>query len=303
MIAIIRRGVVATVACAALAVCLSPALAAPAADAPAAAPREVDVQLVLAMDVSGSINYSEGELQRKGIADAFRSKEVIDAIRNGSLGRIAVTLVNFASKEFGVLDVPINWQIISDQKSGEAFAQQVMAVPSVRGRGTSIADAIDISTRLLTKTTSIHGVKQVIDVSGDGPNNIGRPVLMARDEALAQGITINALPIIDETTMQDLDAYFKGCVAGGAGSFVLVAKGFNDFARAIRRKLILEISGLTPQERAPNEPPIVRVAASGNAAPSVRPLPRPGFAPRTTVNPPYPGGCDFPMFGGYFGRF
>jgi len=210
------------------------------------APREVDLELVLAMDVSGSIDYEEGELQRKGIAAAFTSKEVIEAIRSGSLGRIAVAEVEFASKEFGVLDVPINFQIISDEKSARDFAQKVLAVPPTRGRGTSIGDAIDLSTRLLSKTASIHAVKQVIDVSGDGANNAGLPVLMARDAALALGITINGLPIIDETTMQDLDAYYKGCVVGGAGSFVLVAKGFSDFERAIRRKLVLEISGLTP---------------------------------------------------------
>jgi len=124
-----------------------------------------------------------------------------------------------------------------------------------------------------------------------------------RDEVLAKSITINALPIIDDSTPQDLDKYFEGCVIGGPGSFVIPAKGFGDFARAMRRKLILEISGLTPPESPTPEPLLRKVAATtAQNAPARPPLPRGGY---TAKNPPYPGGCDFPMFGGFgaFGGF
>jgi hypothetical protein len=276
--------------------------AAPAPAAVAAPSVDVDVELVLAMDVSGSIDYQEAELQRKGIADAFLSKEVVQAIQSGSLGRIAVAEVNFSSKAYGVMTVPIGWQVIHDQKTATAFAQQVLAVPHVSGRGTSIADAIELSMRLLEKSTSVRATKKVIDVSGDGPNNAGRPILDARNEALAQGVVINGLPIIDDSTMPDLDKYYSGCVTGGVGSFVIVAKGFPDFARAIRRKLILEISGLQPGERPASGPVIVKVAMTGGAPLRLAqaPSPRPAI-PRhlAGVNPPYPAGCDFPMFGGF----
>ena len=114
-------------------------------------------------------------------------------------------------------------------------------------------------------------------------NNAGRPVHQVREEVLAKGITINALPIIDDSTPQDLDRYFQACVIGGPAAFVLPAKGFTDFARAMRRKLVLEISGLTPEES--TDPLLVKVAA---AVPS-RPVPR-------ANTPSYPGGCDVPMF-------
>jgi hypothetical protein len=114
-------------------------------------------------------------------------------------------------------------------------------------------------------------------------NNAGRPVLQVREEVLAKGVTINALAIIDYSTPQDLDRYFERCVIGGAGAFVLQAKGFVDFARAMRRKLVLEISGLTPQDQA--DPLLLKTAAA---------VPRPALPPRTNM-PPYPGGCDFPF--------
>ena len=145
-------------------------------------------------------------------------------------------------------------------------------------------DALELSQRML-ETVPYRSGKQVIDVSGDGVNNAGRPVRQVREEVLAKGITINALPIIDDSTPQDLDKYFEGCVIGGPGAFVIPAKGFGDFARAMRRKLVLEISGLTPDTS--HALFLVKTAA---AAP-VRPIP----APRAN-SPAYPGGCDFPMF-------
>jgi len=276
---------------------------APTAPAPGAAAQaqEVDIALVLAVDVSGSIDYQEAELQRKGIVDAFLSKEVIAAIQSGSLGRIGVSVVYFSSADYGVMSVPVNWMIVQDQNSATAFVKALVAARRPSARGTSIADALQLSARMI-ETGPYHAVKYVIDVSGDGANNAGRPVLEVRDEVLAKGITINALPIMDDTTMQDLDKYFEGCVIGGPASFVIPARGFGDFARAMRRKLVLEISGLTPKEEPASAPRLIRVAAATPPQQGTRPRP---LTPQRPLNtrPPYPGGCDFPMFGGGFGNF
>jgi hypothetical protein len=271
--------------------------AAPAPAAPTSQTTEVDVALVLAIDASGSIDHNEAELQRKGIAEAFLSKEVLQAIQSGSLGRIGVAAIYFSSRQYGVMSVPVNWMIVRDQKSAEDFVRTLIAAPRQSARGTSISDALELSQRMLEKGP-YRSAKQVVDVSGDGENNAGRPVLGVRDELLAKSITINGLPIIDETTSQDLDKYYEGCVIGGPGSFVIPARGFGDFAQAMRRKLILEISGLTPRE-APGANPLLRKVAATTPA---RPLPRGGYVPK---NPPPARGCDFPMFGGFggFGGF
>jgi hypothetical protein len=263
--------------------------------------QEVDVSLVLAVDISGSIDYEEAELQRKGIVDAFMSREVIQAIQSGSLGRIGVSVVYFSSADYGVMSVPVNWMIVQDQASAINFSKALVAARRPSARGTSISDALELSLRML-ETGPYHAVKQVIDVSGDGVNNAGRAVQEVREEILAKGITINGLPILDYSTPQDLDKYFEGCVIGGPASFVIPAKGFVDFARAMRRKLVLEISGLRPEEMPEGNPLIVKVAA---APAPVRPVPAFPQAARPRTNSPYSGGCDFPMFGGYggFGNF
>jgi hypothetical protein len=260
---------------------------------PAPQPQEVDVALVLAVDISGSIDYQEAELQRKGLVDAFLNKDVIDAIRSGALGRIGVSVVYFSSKDYGYMSIPVNWMVVEDDKSAQAFIKQLVSARRPSARGTSISDALEYSLRQL-QTGPFHAIKQVIDVSGDGVNNAGRRVEEVRDEVLAKGITINALPIINDTTAQDLDKYFEGCVTGGPASFVIPARGFVDFARAIRRKLILEISGLTPKEMDDRNDKLIRVA---DQATPLRPLPPRRFTP----NPRYEGGCDFPMFGGFGG--
>ena len=177
----------------------------------------------------------------------------------------------------------------------------LISAPRQSARGTSISDALELSKRMLEKGP-YRSAKMVVDVSGDGANNAGRRVMEVRDELLAKSITINGLPIIDETTSQDLDKYYEGCVIGGPGSFVIPAKGFGDFARAMRRKLILEISGLTPKEIPGANPLLRRVAATPIQATPARPVPRGGYVAK---NPPPPRGCDFPMFGGFggFGGF
>ena len=249
---------------------------------PQGAGQEVDVALVLAVDVSGSIDFEEAQLQRKGIAEAFLSREVVQAIQSGARGQIGVSVVYFSSRDYGVMNVPVNWTIVRDQESAQGFVSQFLGAQRQRGIGTSISDALELSQRVLA-ALPYRSTKQVIDISGDGQNNAGRPMLQLRDETLAKGITINALPIIDDSTPQDLDRYFQACVIGGPAAFVLPAKGFSDFARAMRRKLVLEISGLMPEETADRL--LVKVAA---AAP-------PRLAPRANT-PSYPGGCDFPMF-------
>jgi hypothetical protein len=240
------------------------------------------VALVLTVDVSGSIDYGEAELQRKGIAEAFLSREVVQAIQSGARGQIAVSVVYFSSRDYGVMSVPVNWTIVRDQRSAQEFVSRFLGAQRQRGIGTSISDALLLSQRTL-EALPYRTTKQVIDISGDGVNNAGPPVLQVRDEVLAKGITINALPIMDDSTPDDLDRYFQACVIGGPAAFVLPAKGFTDFARAMRRKLVLEISGLTPEESANSL--LVKVAA---AAP-----PRPAPRPNTLT---YPGGCDFRFF-------
>jgi hypothetical protein len=258
--------------------------------------REVDVALVLAVDVSGSIDYEEAELQRKGIAEAFLSSEVVRAIQSGARGQIGVSVVYFSSRQFGVMGVPVNWMIVRDQDSAQRFVAQFLGAQRQRGIGTSIADALEVSQRMLG-AVPYRSAKQVIDISGDGVNNAGRPVLQVREEVLAKGITINALPIIDPSTPEDLDHYFQACVVGGAGAFVLPAKGFGDFARAMRRKLVLEISGLTPEEEPTSKRMLIRTAAAVQPQPAPN---RPAPPPRRTNSRPYPGGCDFPLYGGGF---
>jgi hypothetical protein len=223
--------------------------------APAAlrAAEAVDLELVIATDVSYSIDAEEARLQRQGIIAAFHSREVVQAIRSGAYGRIAVAYIDFSSRPYN--RVVIDWQIVEDQASAEGFAARLAAAPPTRGQSTSISDALELAAGLI-ENNEWHGTRRVIDVSGDGPNNAGRRVDRVRDEVLAKGITINGLPIINLADqwnsryfLPDLDRYFEGCVTGGGGSFVVVAADFQDFARAIRQKLILEMAGLLPGPR------------------------------------------------------
>lgn len=230
----------------------SPGIAAQAQPRPPAPPppaaQQVDLELVIATDVSGSVDSTEAWLQRKGVADAFRNKDVVNAIRAGSLGRIGVVYVDFSSRFYN--QVVVDWRVISDEQSATALADTLVRLPRTFGRGTSLSDAIEFGVMLL-ETNTLRGTKRTIDLSGDGPNNQGRNIVEVRDEAVAKGITINGLPIIDPYGYDQsagLDEYFGACVIGGPGSFYQVAKGFTDFARAMRRKLVLEISDAGPLE-------------------------------------------------------
>jgi len=240
-------------------------LALPLGDA-AAGGQKVDLALVLATDVSYSVDENEARMQRQGTAQAFLNEEIVKAIEAGSLGRIAVAYLDFA--EANTTHVLVGWRVIHDKESAAAFAAELLKAPRTHGTMTSISDGIDLAVRVL-KESEIDATQITIDVSGDGPNNEGRMVVPARDEALAKGITINGLAIVtdadkfDPYYLPDLDNYYRGCVIGGPRAFMLVAHGFEDFARAMRRKLVLEISDARrPHSHEPGNPLIVKVAAT-----------------------------------------
>lgn len=210
----------------------------------AQAPTEVDVALVLAVDISYSMDLDELALQRRGYVEAFRSKPVQDAIARGALGRIAVTYVEWAGAGIQYRLTP--WTIIDGLVSAQNFASVLEDAPLRRGRRTSISAAIDTGVKLLEEL-DVQAMRQVMDISGDGPNNDGRPVTLARDEALAKGIRINGLPILLKRSgymdIEDLDVYYEDCVIGGQGAFLLAIREREQFIEAIRTKLVMEIAG------------------------------------------------------------
>jgi len=212
----------------------------------------VDLELILAVDVSGSVDFDEAELQRKGYLSAMSDPTVIAAIRGGAHRKIAVSYVEWAG--LGHYKVVVDWTVISDTASARAFAEKLAAAPMQRAHRTSISDAIEKSIPRFAENR-FDGIRRIIDISGDGANNYGNLVDEARDKAVKAGIVINGLPILSDPktqnipTIQNLDLFYRDCVIGGPGAFHVVANGFNDFARAIRRKLILEIAGRVPQWR------------------------------------------------------
>jgi hypothetical protein len=212
---------------------------------------QVDLELVLATDVSRSINQEEAMLQRQGVAAAFRSPEVIRAIQNGALARIAVAYIDWSND--GLNRVVVDWRLIEDKADAEAFSDALLAAGTTYGNRTSISSALLMSSGLL-ENNPYEGTRQVIDVSGDGPNNIGLSLAPVREEVLAKGVVINGLPIIVPNAQfagggyyAEIDKYYQACVIGGRGAFLIVARGFHDFAVAIRHKLVLEISDLGPR--------------------------------------------------------
>jgi hypothetical protein len=198
----------------------------------------VDLQLVLAVDTSGSVDQFRFELQRRGYAAAFRNAQVLRAIQSGLSQAIAVSMVQWTGPRLHVEVVP--WMVIKDAASAEAVAAAIAAAPRrLFGGGTSLSGAIDYAMTMFPKSPFV-GARRVIDVSGDGSNNGGRSPKLARDEAVAQGVTINGLPIL--SLEPDLDEYYRDNVIGGEGAFVVSAKSFDDFGDAIVKKLIAEIA-------------------------------------------------------------
>ena len=209
----------------------------------------VDLELVLAVDVSGSIDEGEAALQRRGYIDAIRHPEVVKAVTSGILRRIGVTYFEWAG-QFWQKPV-VGWRLIDSQKAADAFAAELAAKPVGLGPWTSISTAILFGMEQFEQSP-FEGTRQILDISGDGPNNTGAMLPGARDLAAARRITINGLPIINDRPnfgrqpMPNLDLYYRNCVIGGPGAFIVAADGFGDFARAIRRKLVLEIAGRRP---------------------------------------------------------
>ena len=212
----------------------------------------VDVQLILAVDVSYSMDMDELAIQREGYAQAIVSKDFLQALKTGPHGKVAVTYFEWAASSDQKIIIP--WRVIDGPESADAVAAEILKTPIRRASRTSISGAIYFAMPLFNEDP-YHGLRKVIDISGDGPNNNGLPVLGARDEALAKGITINGLPIMVKepsySTMDidNLDWYYEDCVIGGPGSFVVSIKDREKFKEAIRTKLLLEVAGRTPERR------------------------------------------------------
>jgi hypothetical protein len=212
----------------------------------------VDVELILAVDVSYSMDLDELAVQREGYAQAINSKEFLQALKSGPTGKIAVTYFEWAASNDQKIIIP--WRVIDGPESADAVSHEIMKTPIRRASRTSISGAINFAMPLFDENP-YRGLRRVIDISGDGPNNNGSPVTGARDVALAKGITINGLPIMVKepsySTMDidNLDFYYEDCVIGGPGSFVVSIKDRDKFKEAIRTKLLLEVAGRTPERR------------------------------------------------------
>jgi hypothetical protein len=204
----------------------------------AAAAEEVDVELLLAVDMSGSMDMEEARVQRSGYVEALAHPDFINAVKGGRLGRIAIGYFEWAGR---VNEEPvIPWQVIDDARRCQSVRGEG-ARPFDTRRATSVANAIIFGTSFI-ESNEFAGERRVLDISGDGPNNSGPPVTPARAEALARGIIINGLAIMirPSDTYGPLDHYYRDCVVGGPGSFVLAVHEAEDFAIAIHQKLILE---------------------------------------------------------------
>jgi hypothetical protein len=210
----------------------------------------VDVQLILAVDVSYSMDMDELAVQREGYAQAIVSKDFLQALKTGPTGKVAVTYFEWAASSDQKIIIP--WRVIDGPESADAVAAEIMKTPIRRASRTSISGAIYFAMPLFDESP-YHGLRRVIDISGDGPNNNGSPVTIARDEALSKGISINGLPIMVKepsySTMDidNLDFYYEDCVIGGRGSFVIPIKDREKFKEAIRTKLLMEVAGRVPE--------------------------------------------------------
>jgi hypothetical protein len=213
----------------------------------------VDVELILAVDVSYSMDMDELAIQREGYAQAIISKEFLQALKSGPNGKISVTYFEWAASSDQKIIIP--WRLIDGPETADAVANEIMKTPIRRASRTSISGAIYFAIPLFNEDP-YHGLRRVIDISGDGPNNNGAPVTGAREEALSKGIVINGLPIMVKepsySTMDidNLDWYYEDCVIGGPGSFVVPIRDREKFKEAIRTKLLLEVAGRVPERPA-----------------------------------------------------
>ncbi|SJZ51372.1 DUF1194 domain-containing protein [Consotaella salsifontis] len=245
----------------------------PASAQSSAGESRVDVELVLAVDISWSMNAEEQEIQRAGYAAAFRSDEVQKAILGSGWGRIAVTYVEWA----GTLtqEVVIPWTLIDSEAAADDFAAHLDNEEPGHGQRTSIAAAIDYSVPLF-EGNGFAGIRRVIDLSGDGPNNEGRAVNEARDDATRRGIVINGLPLMTSGFEQgfaswgsipNLDRYYADCVIGGPGAFMIPVNDWEQFPDAVRRKLVMELAGAWPEPEGATLP-LIKVQDPPSSAPA-----------------------------------
>jgi len=222
-----------------------------------AADKAVDVELILAVDVSYSMDMDELAVQREGYAQAIVSKEFLQALRALPNGKISVTYFEWAASNDQKIIIP--WRVIDGPETADAVADEILKAPIRRASRTSISGAIYFAMPLF-ESNPYPGLRRVIDISGDGANNNGAPVTPARDEAISKGIVINGLPIMVKdpsySTMdiENLDWYYEDCVVGGPGAFVVAIKDRDKFREAIRTKLLLEIAGRRPER------PVIPVA-------------------------------------------
>lgn len=207
----------------------------------------VDLSLVLAVDVSDSIDGGEVRLQREGYMAAIQHPRILEAIKRGTHGRIAVAYFEWADS--GRQSLIVDWMVIADAESARRFADQLGPAPILEGHFTSISSALGFATDLFTRN-QFESERRIIDISGDGKNNNGPPIEEARERALGQDITINGLPILNPdalrtrgTPPQFVDRYYREKVIGGEGAFIVVADTPGDFEEAISRKLLREIAG------------------------------------------------------------
>lgn len=228
----------------------------------ASAEDNVDLELVLAVDVSLSMDLEEQRLQREGYVLAFRDPEVIKSIASGPSGRITVTYVEWAGPGNQIVVLP--WTIIDSAAAAEDFSRRLEQAAISRARMTSISSVLEFSDKLFA-SSGVRSLRRVIDVSGDGPNNAGPLIIPVRDALVAKGIVINGLPIVLKRPtsffdLDNLDQYYNDCVIGGTGSFMIPIKETHEFRSATRRKLLLEIAGLMPEP----QPRVIRVQARGD---------------------------------------
>ncbi len=235
----------------------------------AAQTQTVDVAIALAADVSRSIDDEEFELQRKGYAAAVASPQFVQAIQSGAHGAVALCFIEWAGP--GQQALVAKWMVIRDGEGATDFAKLLLAAPRSFAGRTAIGDGIDFAASQLA-ISGLTATRRVIDVSGDGTNNSGRAVTVARDEATAKGITINGLAIINEKTggiegtflyghthpPNGLPNYYHDNVIGGPGAFVLQIVNFDTFAQAMTNKLLTEISDATPHSLRERAAPVTR---------------------------------------------
>jgi hypothetical protein len=215
-------------------------------------PSSVDIELVIAVDVSYSMDPDELAVQREGYAQAIVSKEFLQALKAGPNGKISVTYFEWSAANDQTIIIP--WRLIDGPETADSVANEIMKTPIRRGSRTSISGAIQFAMPLFDDDP-YRGLRRVIDISGDGPNNNGSPITPVRDEALGKGIVINGLPImIKEPSLvtkdiENLDWYYEDCVIGGPGSFVVAIQDRDNFKETIRTKLLLEVAARRPEQR------------------------------------------------------